>query len=53
MTPAGARRIVGTGCLLVLLSIADTKVVFRKTQERGFPLMKPKDITKEINPEGR
>ena len=36
-----------------VLSIADTKVVFRKTQERGFPLMKPKDITKEINPEGR
>jgi Tfp pilus assembly protein PilP len=36
-----------------VLSISDMKVVFRKTQERGFPLMKPKDITKEINPEGR
>jgi len=36
-----------------VLSIADTKVIFRKTQERGFPLMKPRDITKEINPEGR
>jgi len=36
-----------------ILSISDTKVVFRKTQERGFPLMKPKDITKEMNPEGR
>ncbi len=34
-------------------SIEDTHVVFRKTIERGIPLMKPKDIVKEISPEER
>jgi Tfp pilus assembly protein PilP len=36
-----------------VLSINDSKVVFRKTRERGTPLYKPKDVTKEINPEER
>ena len=36
-----------------VLSIRDNAVVFRKTKERGFPLYKPRDITKEINPEER
>ncbi len=31
-----------------VLSIDENKVVFRKTQERGTPLFKPKDIVKEI-----
>jgi len=34
-------------------SIEETHVVFRKTTERGVPLMKPKDIIKEISPEER
>lgn len=36
-----------------ILSIAETQVIFRKTNERGIPLTKPKDIIKEINPEER
>jgi hypothetical protein len=36
-----------------ILSIAETQVIFRKTNERGIPLTKPKDIVKEINPEER
>ena len=36
-----------------VLSIRNNAVVFRKTKERGFPLYKPRDITKEINPEER
>jgi len=36
-----------------ILSITATQVVFRKTNERGIPLTKPKDIIKEINPEER
>lgn len=36
-----------------VLSITANKVVFRKLKERGIPLMRPKDITKEINPEER
>jgi hypothetical protein len=36
-----------------VLSIAETQVIFRKTNERGIPLTKPKDIIKEINPEER
>lgn len=36
-----------------VLSISANKVVFRKLKERGIPLMRPKDITKEINPEER
>ncbi|MFW6160030.1 MAG: hypothetical protein ACOC57_02690 [Acidobacteriota bacterium] len=34
-----------------VLSIEESKVVFRKTRERDIPLMRPKDITKEINPQ--
>lgn len=34
-----------------VLSIDENKVVFRKTQERGSPLFKPKDIIKEIQSE--
>jgi Tfp pilus assembly protein PilP len=36
-----------------VLSIGETQVIFRKTNERGIPLTKPKDIIKEINPEER
>lgn len=36
-----------------VLSIDESKVVFRKTTERGSPLFKPRDIVKEINPEER
>jgi len=36
-----------------VLSINDYQVVFRKTNERGIPLMRPQDIIKEINPEER
>ena len=36
-----------------VLSIDDSKVTFRKTRERGFPLFRPKDIIKEIHPEER
>ncbi|NOR14252.1 MAG: hypothetical protein GQ544_00965 [Candidatus Aminicenantes bacterium] len=36
-----------------VLSIDASKVVFRQTKDRGVPLYKPKDITKEINPEER
>jgi len=36
-----------------VLSIDETKVIFRKTQERGSPLFKPKDIVKEIQTEER
>lgn len=36
-----------------VLSINESQVVFRKTNERGLPLMRPKDITKEIHPEER
>lgn len=36
-----------------VLSITDSQVVFRKTNERGIPLMRSKDIIKEINPEER
>jgi Tfp pilus assembly protein PilP len=34
-------------------SIDQSKVVFRKTHERGFPLMRPRNVEKEINPEER
>jgi type IV pilus assembly protein PilQ len=33
-----------------ILSIGDTQVILRKTNERGIPLTKPKDIVKEITP---
>ena len=36
-----------------VLAIKDAQVVFRKTKERGMPLMRAKDIIKEINPEER
>ncbi len=36
-----------------VLSISETQVVFRKVNERGIPLMRPKDIVKEIHPEER
>jgi len=36
-----------------VLSISDSKVVFRKTKESGVPMFRSKDITKEINPEER
>jgi hypothetical protein len=36
-----------------ILSIGETQVIFRKTNERGIPLTKPKDIVKEITPEER
>jgi Tfp pilus assembly protein PilP len=36
-----------------VLTIDDSKVVFRQTKDRGMPLTRPRDITKEINPEER
>ncbi|MCK4930836.1 MAG: pilus assembly protein PilP [Candidatus Aminicenantes bacterium] len=36
-----------------VLTINDSKVVFRQTRGRGVPLTSPRDITKEINPEER
>lgn len=36
-----------------ILAINDRQVIFRKTNERGIPLTKPKDIVKEITPEER
>ncbi len=36
-----------------VLSINENQVVFRKTHERGIPLMRPRDIIKEITPEER
>lgn len=36
-----------------LISITENQAVFRKTHERGVPLMRPRDIVKEINPEER
>jgi hypothetical protein len=36
-----------------VLSISQSQVVFRKTSERGIPLMRPRDVVKEINPEER
>ena len=36
-----------------ILSINESQVVFRKTQERGTALFKPKDIVKEITTEER
>jgi Tfp pilus assembly protein PilP len=36
-----------------VLSIREDAVIFRKTVDRGMPLLKPKDIIKEINPEER
>ncbi len=36
-----------------VLSIDPDRVVFRKTRDRGLPLMRPRDVIKEINPEER
>ena len=36
-----------------VLSVGENQVVFRQTKERGLPLMRPRDIVKEINPEER
>jgi Tfp pilus assembly protein PilP len=36
-----------------ILSIGETQIVLRKTKERGVPLLKPKDIVKEITSEER
>ncbi|MGQ9671751.1 MAG: hypothetical protein ACUVV5_01315, partial [Candidatus Aminicenantales bacterium] len=36
-----------------ILAINDRQVIFRKTNDRGIPLTKPKDIVKEITPEER
>lgn len=36
-----------------VLSVEKNKVIFRKTEERGMPLLKPKEIVKEISPEER
>jgi Tfp pilus assembly protein PilP len=55
-TSQGFPRIVRIGDKFpdgYILTIDENKVVFRKTHERGIPLMRPRDITKEINPEER
>ncbi|OGD18165.1 MAG: hypothetical protein A2W03_00320 [Candidatus Aminicenantes bacterium RBG_16_63_16] len=36
-----------------ILAISEDQVIFRKTNERGIPLTRPKDIVKEIKPEER
>jgi len=36
-----------------VVSITENQVIFRKINERGIPLMNPKDIVKEISPEER
>jgi len=54
--PQGFPYFIKTGEKLAdgyVLSITDSQVVFRKTNERGVPLMRSKDIIKEINPEER
>lgn len=36
-----------------VISISETQIVFRKVSDRGIPLMRPRDIVKEINPQER
>ncbi|MDD8020475.1 MAG: hypothetical protein PHU81_04710 [Acidobacteriota bacterium] len=36
-----------------IFDINHSQVIFRKTHERGFPLMRPINVVKEINPEER
>ncbi len=36
-----------------VLSITEDKVIFRQTKQRSIPLIKPRDIVKEIKPEER
>jgi Tfp pilus assembly protein PilP len=54
--PQGFPLFVHTGTRFAdgyILSISETQVVFRKVNERGIPLMRPKDIVKEIAAEER
>ena len=53
-TPQGFPTFAKVGDKLAdgyILSISDTQVVLRKTHERGIPLMRPRDIIKEITEE--
>lgn len=55
-TTQGFPRFLGVGDKVAdgyILSINQSQVVFRKTSERGIPLMRPRDVIKEINPEER
>ena len=36
-----------------VLSISESRVVFRKTRQQGVPLFQPRNIVKELNPEER
>jgi len=36
-----------------VLSITESQIVFRKTSDRGIPLVRPRDIIREITPEER
>jgi Tfp pilus assembly protein PilP len=36
-----------------VVSITESQIIFRKINERGIPLINPKDIVKEISPEER
>ncbi len=36
-----------------VVSITETQIVFRKVSDRGVPLMRPRDIVKELNPQER
>jgi Tfp pilus assembly protein PilP len=36
-----------------VLSIKEREIIFRKTKNRGIPLSRPINVTKEINPEER
>lgn len=54
--PQGFPLFVHTGTRFsdgYILSMTETQVVFRKISERGIPLMRPKDIVKEIVAEER
>jgi hypothetical protein len=53
-TPQGFPTFAKVGDKLAdgyVLSISDTQVVLRKTHERGIPLIRPRDIIKEITEE--
>ncbi|MBN2205966.1 MAG: hypothetical protein JW742_01055 [Candidatus Aminicenantes bacterium] len=54
--PQGFPLFVQTGTRFTdgyILSLTETQIVFRKVSERGMPLMRPKDIVKEIVAEER
>jgi len=36
-----------------VMSVFETEIILRKTNERGIPLKVPKDVIKEVNVEGR